>query len=686
MSVVPQQVNDKGLTPSPSTSFCDKHKWCSVPRDTWGIIKSDREIGKVGGFSVTPKRLAVGTVAILGTVAVVEGGVWWLGHKKGWWKKSSTQQKGVEVNNANNNNVNNRGDGEVSQHGNNNFFNSSSNIFNNSNNNFNNSNNNFFNNNANRGDEDNLKNVENNNLGDGEGDSNNFLLSSSFTSPLSSSTFTSSSSSFGASSVPSTFPPKGVSSPPYTSSSLPPLPYHLAHHSGPLSTLTSSSSFGASLYSDPTTFPTKDASSFSNQSSSTLTSSSVPSDPSASSLSSSFTSPSSSSSSSSSVTATSTPADAAALAAGGGVGKEKEKVEGKGESGEGESEEEDKNKGSLPLEAEEEYEEYGEEIEIEDGTKTKSEGKGNNNFFNPNDDVNNVNNNLDIGHGGGSIGGAHPPVIVIQPPLLPGQASVTQGSVPPGTPPQQHGDTDNNNLNLGDQQQLIVELAKKVGLVMKDMESCGLKKASQEIYEERMKKAQEEREKAEEEAKKALEERDEVQEEREEVAAKEALKVWIPQAEEELIAKLMDEEKILKRTVLEKSPKLAQDILARNFTQYSDVVREADEMITPPPPPPEAEERWDMWRAYHEIDVTVNWINERVRESVMKSLLGTDWEEKIKRNTSTFSNNSEMVQAVVADRMINRKGATLRVAMEKNVMKMMKDLMSVAVAAMKDAE
>ncbi|MCA6073175.1 MAG: hypothetical protein LE178_06600, partial [Endomicrobium sp.] len=26
-------------------SFCDKHKWCSVPRDTWGTITSDREIG-----------------------------------------------------------------------------------------------------------------------------------------------------------------------------------------------------------------------------------------------------------------------------------------------------------------------------------------------------------------------------------------------------------------------------------------------------------------------------------------------------------------------------------------------------------------------------------------------------------------------------------------------------------------
>jgi hypothetical protein len=81
----------KGEMSSPHTSFCDKHKWCSVPRDTWGTITSDREIGKVGGLSVTPKRLAVGTVAILGTFAVEGGGVWWLGHKKGWWKKSSTK-------------------------------------------------------------------------------------------------------------------------------------------------------------------------------------------------------------------------------------------------------------------------------------------------------------------------------------------------------------------------------------------------------------------------------------------------------------------------------------------------------------------------------------------------------------------------------------------------------------------
>ncbi|MCA6070564.1 MAG: hypothetical protein LE180_05615, partial [Endomicrobium sp.] len=58
----------------------------STPVSFW-----NREIGKVGGFSVTPTKVAIGTVAVLATVAVVGGGVWWLGHKKGWWKKSSTQ-------------------------------------------------------------------------------------------------------------------------------------------------------------------------------------------------------------------------------------------------------------------------------------------------------------------------------------------------------------------------------------------------------------------------------------------------------------------------------------------------------------------------------------------------------------------------------------------------------------------
>ncbi|MCA6072945.1 MAG: hypothetical protein LE178_05370 [Endomicrobium sp.] len=119
----------------------------------------DRELGKVGRFSVTPTKVAIGIT----TVVVVGGGVWWLGHKKGWWKKSSTQQKGVEVTNANavnanvgniiatadNNNVNNRGGGEVSQHGNGNTINSNNNFFNN----------NFFNNN-----------VENNKLGYREGE------------------------------------------------------------------------------------------------------------------------------------------------------------------------------------------------------------------------------------------------------------------------------------------------------------------------------------------------------------------------------------------------------------------------------------------------------------------------------------------------------------------------------------
>ncbi|MCA6073068.1 MAG: hypothetical protein LE178_06050 [Endomicrobium sp.] len=43
----------------------------------------NREIGKVGGFSVTPTKVAIGIT----TVVVVGGGIWWLGHKKGWWKK-----------------------------------------------------------------------------------------------------------------------------------------------------------------------------------------------------------------------------------------------------------------------------------------------------------------------------------------------------------------------------------------------------------------------------------------------------------------------------------------------------------------------------------------------------------------------------------------------------------------------
>ncbi|MCA6070470.1 MAG: hypothetical protein LE180_05125, partial [Endomicrobium sp.] len=300
------------------------------------------------------------------------------------------------------------------------------------------------------------------------------------------------------------------------------------------------------------------------------------------------------------------------------------------------------------------------------------------------------NNNFDVGYGGGSTGGAPLPVVVIQPPpLLPGQPPVTQGTfpsppvaedllsnlddlpvadVPPGTPPPQHEDAGNNNLNLGDQQKFIVNLTETVGVVMKEVESCALKKASQEMYEER----------------------GEVQEEQEmamEVAAKEALKVRISQAEEELIAKLMDEDEILKTTVLEKSPKLAQDILARNFTQYYEVAREADKMITPPPPLLEAKERWDMWHAYHEIDAAVSWIiNERVKKNVMEQLLGTDWEKEMERNTSTFSNNLEMVQAVVADRMINRKGQALMVALEKNVKNTMIGLKKVAFEAMKNVK
>jgi hypothetical protein len=43
----------------------------------------NRELGKVLGFSVTPKRLAVGTtVAVLATVAIIGGRIWWLRHKK----------------------------------------------------------------------------------------------------------------------------------------------------------------------------------------------------------------------------------------------------------------------------------------------------------------------------------------------------------------------------------------------------------------------------------------------------------------------------------------------------------------------------------------------------------------------------------------------------------------------------
>ena len=62
--IEPTKVNSKD-------SFCDKHKWCSVPRDTGETITSDREIGKVGGLSITPKRMAVGTVAVLAIVAIV---------------------------------------------------------------------------------------------------------------------------------------------------------------------------------------------------------------------------------------------------------------------------------------------------------------------------------------------------------------------------------------------------------------------------------------------------------------------------------------------------------------------------------------------------------------------------------------------------------------------------------------
>jgi hypothetical protein len=73
MSAVQPRRDDKvTLTPSPSNS---------TPVSFW-----DRELGKVGGVSITPTRLAIGTVAVLGTFAVVGGGVW-------WWKKPSAEQK-----------------------------------------------------------------------------------------------------------------------------------------------------------------------------------------------------------------------------------------------------------------------------------------------------------------------------------------------------------------------------------------------------------------------------------------------------------------------------------------------------------------------------------------------------------------------------------------------------------------
>ncbi|MCA6072293.1 MAG: hypothetical protein LE178_01950 [Endomicrobium sp.] len=59
--------------PSPTITFCDKHKWCSVPRDTWGTITSDREIGKVGGFSITPKKILWFVLVVGGICAVAYG-------------------------------------------------------------------------------------------------------------------------------------------------------------------------------------------------------------------------------------------------------------------------------------------------------------------------------------------------------------------------------------------------------------------------------------------------------------------------------------------------------------------------------------------------------------------------------------------------------------------------------------
>ncbi|MCA6070604.1 MAG: hypothetical protein LE180_05825 [Endomicrobium sp.] len=52
-----EREKEKRYVPQSPTTFCDKHKWCSVPRDAWGTITSDREIGNVLGLSITPKRI-----------------------------------------------------------------------------------------------------------------------------------------------------------------------------------------------------------------------------------------------------------------------------------------------------------------------------------------------------------------------------------------------------------------------------------------------------------------------------------------------------------------------------------------------------------------------------------------------------------------------------------------------------
>ncbi|MCA6072708.1 MAG: hypothetical protein LE178_04140 [Endomicrobium sp.] len=44
-TIVEDEKEKELLPPNSGNSFCDKHKWCSVPRDTWGTITSDREIG-----------------------------------------------------------------------------------------------------------------------------------------------------------------------------------------------------------------------------------------------------------------------------------------------------------------------------------------------------------------------------------------------------------------------------------------------------------------------------------------------------------------------------------------------------------------------------------------------------------------------------------------------------------------
>jgi hypothetical protein len=60
-----EREKEKRDVPQPPITFCDKHKWCSVPRDTWKTITSDSEIGKVGGLSITTHERILGAVAFL---------------------------------------------------------------------------------------------------------------------------------------------------------------------------------------------------------------------------------------------------------------------------------------------------------------------------------------------------------------------------------------------------------------------------------------------------------------------------------------------------------------------------------------------------------------------------------------------------------------------------------------------